>query len=70
MSLCTQTQFLYVKSVSLFVLLQNKDNDLFFSHCQYNVSESLKVGTLHFKAGISSSPMGNQTKHWLLNIDF
>lgn len=30
MSLCTQTQFLYVKSVSLFVLLQNKGNIYFF----------------------------------------
>lgn len=30
MLLCTQTQFLYVKLVSLFVLLQNKGNDLFF----------------------------------------
>lgn len=66
---CTQTQFLYVKSVSLFVLLQNKGN-IIFSHCQYNLSKSLKVGTFHIKAGISSSPMGNQTKHRLLNVDF
>lgn len=62
MLLCTQTRFLHVKSVSLFVLFQNKSNGLFFPPVPIQSELITQGGFFTFESWNQQPPYGKPQK--------